>query len=146
MVNAIEFFQLFFTREMVDSIVMHTNTYADIRIATGEYRSYTLPDGSWEATTSDEIRRLMALLIYFGLLKVVGDVSKYWSTATLYHSLWARSIMPRVQFQALMAFLLIVDPLNEPAGNTLRKVEALVQYFKSRCHLLHQPAEATCRH
>ena len=73
--------------------------------------------------------------------KVVGDVSKYCSAATLYHGLWARSIMPMVRFQALMAFLHIVDPLNEPAGNKLRKVEALVQYFKSRCQLLHQPRQ-----
>ena len=83
----------------------------------------------------------MALLIYFGLVKVVGDVTKYWSTASLYHGLWARSIMPRVRFQALMAFLHIMDPLNEPAGNKLREVEALVQYFKTRCQLLHQPRQ-----
>ena len=141
MVKPIEFFQLFFTREIVESIVMHTNTYAYIRIAAGEYKSYTCSDGSWQETTSDEIRRLIALLIYFGLVKVVGDVSKYWSTASLYHGLWARAIMPRVRFQALMSFLHIVDPLNEPAGNKLRKVEALVQYFKTRCQLLHQPRQ-----
>ena len=51
------------------------------------------------------------------------------------------SIMPRVWFQALMAFSHIVDPLNEPAGDKLRKVEALVQYFKTRCQLLHQPRQ-----
>ena len=124
---------------MVESIVLHTNTYAYIHISADSYKSYTRPDGSWQETTSDEI--LMALLIYFGLVKVVGDVDKYWSMATLFHRLWARSITPRLRLLALIAFLNILDPLNEPAGNKLRKVEALVQYFKTRCQVLHQPRQ-----
>ena len=120
---------------------MHTNTYAYIQIVSGGFKSYTRSDGSWEEATSNDIHRLIALLIYFGLVKVVGDVSKYWSTASLFHGLWARRIMPRLRFLALMAFLHIVDPLNEPAGNKLRKVEALVQYFKTRCQILHQPRQ-----
>lgn len=89
MVKAFDFFQLFFTREMVDSIVLRTNMYAYIQIASGGFKSYTHSDGSWEEATSNDIHRLIALLIYFGLVKVVGDVSKYWSTASLFHSLWA---------------------------------------------------------
>ena len=72
MVKPIDFFRLFFTKEMVESIVLHTNTNAYIHIAAGGYKSYTRPDGSWQETTSDEIHRLIALLIYFGLVKVVG--------------------------------------------------------------------------
>ena len=106
-------------------------------LAVTKVTSVQMEDGSWQDTTSYEIHRLMALLIYFGLVKVVGDVDKYWSTATLFHGLWARSIMPKLRFLALMAFLHTVDPLNEPAGNKLRKVEALVQYFKTRCQVLH---------
>ena len=139
MVKPMEFFRLFFTNEMVDSIVLHTNTYADIHIASGSRETYTQGDGSWRETTADEINRLIALLIYFGLVKVVGDVDKYWSTATLYHGLWDRAILPRLRFKALMAFLHVVDPTNEPAGNKLRKVEGFVDYFKTRCRVLYQP-------
>ena len=39
--------------------------------------------------TPDELKRLIALLIYFGLVKV-SHVDKYWSKKTLYHGLWAR--------------------------------------------------------
>ena len=141
MVKAFDFFQLFFTREMVKSIVLHTNTYAYIHISEGGFKSYTRSDGSWEPTTSDEIHRLTALLIFFGLVKVVGDVDKYWSTVTLYHGLWARKIMPRLRFLGLMAFLHVVDPMNEPAGDKLRKVESFIQYFKTRCQILHQPRQ-----
>ena len=87
--KAFDFFQLFFTREMVESIVLHTNTYAHIQIASGGFKSYPRSGESWEEATSDDIHRLIALLIYFGLVKVVGDVSKYWSTASLFHGLWS---------------------------------------------------------
>ena len=94
-----------------------------------------------EATTPEEILRLIALLIYFGMVKVVGDADKYWSTATLYHGLWARSILSRKRYRALMALLHVVDPSNEPAGNKLRKVEGFVNFMKGRWKLLYQPRQ-----
>ena len=74
MVKPIEFFRLFFTQEMVDKIVLHTNTYGYIHITS---KKYTNLDGSWKETTSDEIFRLIALLIYFGLVKATGEVLEY---------------------------------------------------------------------
>lgn len=65
------------------------NTYAYIHITHYASKKYTNLDGSWKETTSDEIFRLIALLIYFSLVKVTGEVDKYWSTSTLYHGLWA---------------------------------------------------------
>ena len=141
MARPIDFFRLFFTQEMVESIVSHTNANAYIRIGSGSHKSYTQKDGSCKDTTSYEIYRLIGLLIYFGLVKVMGRVDKYWSTASLYNGLWARAFMSRLRFCALMAFLHIVDPLNEPAGNKLRKVEQFVVLFKARCKDLYQPRE-----
>ena len=89
MVKPIEFFCLFFTQEMVDKIVLHMNTYAYIHITQYASKKYTNLGGSWKETFSDEIFRLIALLIYFSLVKVTGEVDKYWSTSTLYHGLWA---------------------------------------------------------
>ena len=82
---------------------------------------------------------MIALLIYFGLVKIGITVNRYWSTKTLYHGLWARSIMPRIRFQGLMAFLHVVDHTTETPGEKLRKVETFVNYFKSRCVVLYQP-------
>ena len=89
MVKPIEFFCLFFSQEMVDKIVLHMNTYAYIHITQYASKKYTNLGGSWKETFSDEIFRLIALLIYFSLVKVTGEVDKYWSTSTLYHGLWA---------------------------------------------------------
>ena len=78
-------------------------------------------------------------LIYFGLVKIGITINRYWNTKTLYHGLWTRSIMPRIRFQGLMAFLHVVDPATETPGDKLRKVESFVNYFKSRCVALYQP-------
>jgi hypothetical protein len=138
MTTAIEFFHLFFTTEMINAIVTHTNSYAYIRIAEGSHASYTNSDGSWQETTSDEI---IAILIYFGLVKVESDFDKYWSTQSIYHGLWARRILSRDRFRALMAFLHVVDPCEETPANKLRKVESFLNYFKERCSHFYQPAQ-----
>lgn len=142
MVTALEFFQLFFSLEMITEICAHTNTYANGRITSGSHQSYTRPiEGTWQETTPDEMKRLIAVIIYFGLVRVSSHVDKYWSTKTLYHGLWARSIIPRFRFRALMAFLHVVDPCNESPQNKLRKVESFLENFKNKCKSLYQPRQ-----
>jgi len=63
METAVEFFKLFFTAQMVNEIVDHTNSYDVEYITEGPHRTYAQPDGSWKDTTADEIYRLIALLI-----------------------------------------------------------------------------------
>ena len=82
----------------------------------GGFQSYMQSDGRWQDVTPDELKRLIALLIYFGLVKV-SHVDKYWSNKTLYHGLWARVILQRTRFQALMALLHAVDPATETLGD-----------------------------
>ena len=118
---------------MLASIVTHTNTYAYNNIASGTHYTYTMADGSWKETTPEEIDRLIALQ--------VSTQFDYWSTKSLYHGLWARAIMSRDRFSALMAFLHVVDPNTEDPGDRLRKVNAFITYFKSRCLSLYQPKQ-----
>ncbi|XP_015774860.1 PREDICTED: piggyBac transposable element-derived protein 3-like [Acropora digitifera] len=105
----------------------------------GSHRTYAQADGSWKDVIPDEIHRLIALLIYFGLVKVGMSVDRYWSTKSLYHGLWARSIMSRTRFLGLMALLHVVDAAAETPGDKLRKVQSFVNHFKSRCVALYQP-------
>ena len=82
MTTAVEFFKLFFTVELVNNIVTHTNNYAYEHIVT--HQSYAKGDGSWQEATADEITRLIAILIYFGLIRVSEAVENYWSIRSLY--------------------------------------------------------------
>lgn len=141
MTTAAEFFHLYFTVEMIDSIVSHTNSYAYTKIAEGSCNSYTKADGSWEETTPDEINRFIGILIYFSLVKIGSSFNNYWSTKTLYHGLWARSILSRLRFKALMAFLHVVDPMAEVQEEKLNQVGSFLKNFKERCKLLYQPQQ-----
>ena len=141
MTTASEFFHLFFSVEMLTSICTHTNSYAYTHIAAGTHNSYSRSDGSWQETTPEELDRLIALLLYFGLVRVGMHADNYWSTKSLYHGLWARAILSRIRFRTLMAFLHVVDPNAETPGVKLQKVDSFISYFKSRCLSLYQPSQ-----
>ena len=106
----------FFSVEMLKSVCANTNSYAYTHIAAGTHNTYSRSDGSWEETTPEELDSFIALLLYFGLVRVVSEANNYWSTKPLYHGLWARAILSRHRFRALMAFLHVVDPNTETPG------------------------------
>lgn len=55
------------------------------------------------------------------------------------HGLWARSIMSRDRFKALMGMLHVVDPSTEDETDKLCKVSSLLEVFKDKCQSLYQP-------
>ena len=55
---------------------------------------YAGSDGGWVEVTVEEMRKLLALIIYMGIVNV-PELHKYWSTDTLYHGLWARRFLAR---------------------------------------------------
>ena len=143
--TAVHFLIYFFTVEMIDMIVQCTNRYFWKHIV-GESQCNALPDGSWEETSANEIRRLIAQPIYFGLIKVGFSVNRYWSIKSLYHGLWARDIMSLDLYNALMAMLHVVAPAAETPGDKLRKIDTLINYFKSRYLSLYQPRQSVAIH
>ena len=85
--TAYSFFKLFFTDNMINSIVDHTNCYAQEKTFSGLGSSYTFSDGSCQDVTANEIRRFIAIFIHFGVVHVRGNVQKKWSMKTLSHGL-----------------------------------------------------------
>ena len=99
MTTAVEFFNLFFTVDLMNRIVNHTNSYAFQHITT--HQAYSEKDGFWLETNADEMKRLIAILIYFGLIRVSDTVDNC-------NGLWGKAFMQRNRFRALMAFLHVV--------------------------------------
>ena len=58
--GAKDFFKLFFDDSIVNSVVTHTNSYAQEKVFSGQGSSYTQSDGSWQDVTANEIRRFIA--------------------------------------------------------------------------------------
>ena len=86
---------------------MNKSTYAD-------------KDGTWVETSPAELRNLIAILIYQGLAQV-SNIRRYWSIKSLYHGLWARTVMSRNRYSALiirlMSMIHIADPAKEDKTN-----------------------------
>lgn len=134
--KALDFFQLYFTDDIIDSIVKHTNAYAWINIANKQ--SYSGNDGDWKETDANEMKKLLALLIYQGLVKA-STFNRYWSTKSLYHGLWARRFMSRNRYTSLLAMLHVVDPTTEDHNKKLKKVDTFIDNFREKCKKLFQP-------
>ena len=128
----IDFFSLFFTQTVIQSIVNFTNIYAAMHIL--DRKCYSRPDGSWEHTTPGEIKRLLGLCIYFGLVQV-GDFQAYWGTAPPYHGLWARRFLTKRHFLALLSFFHVVSPNQEQAGKNCFLYESIL----ASCMAYHHP-------
>jgi hypothetical protein len=128
--TALDFFRLFFTVELIHEICQYTNAYGWNLMVSKPY--YGNRDGAWIETNPAELDKLISLIIYMGLVKV-SSFHRYWSTKTLYHGLWARHIMSRDRFKALMASIHIVDPGQEKDGDKLRKVADFAAKFKEKC-------------
>ena len=62
-----------------------SHSYAYEHIMKESHWSYTQPDASWLEITSKEIKKLIALLLHFGFVKVRGSVDRNWSTETFRH-------------------------------------------------------------
>ena len=98
----------------------------------------TLYDG-WKDITADEMYRYFALLMYMAIVKA-PSVDRYWSTASLFHGLWARHFMSIVRFKAIQSFIKACGEVGEMnISDKLCKVRLLLKYIQSKCKKLYQP-------
>ena len=134
-----DFFKLFFSPDVVDSIVLYTNAYAVAHIAAKP--TYANANGQWTPTTRDEMYSFLALLLFQAYLKL-PDMGDYWSTESLFDGNYARSMIPsRKRFKALLTFLKIVDHEQEDPDDRLRKVRFLYDTVCEKCQSLFVPGQ-----
>ena len=88
-VTPIEFFHLYFTDDMINDNCLHTNAYAWANITQKQY--YADHQGPWKEVTLNELKRLLALIICFALVKV-NHFHDYWSTKSLYRMVYGHEI------------------------------------------------------
>lgn len=134
--TALAFFSLYFDNELIDKIVKHTNQYGHLTIL--KKPSYARKDGAWAETTPQEVRELIALLLYHGLVSV-STFSRYWSSKSLYNGLWSGGMMSRNRFTSLMSMIHVSDPALEGRSGKLRKVSEFTDAIKQKCKELYQP-------
>jgi len=94
--DVLEYFNLYFTDEIMDAIVMETNRRAQQLIqAVAATRRTGL--NNWIDTTRDELRVLFALFVYQGIIHK-PEVAMYWSTKPLWRHLTSDKLCLRNAF------------------------------------------------
>ena len=126
----IDFFKLFFSDDVIETIVEHTNTYADMYILRKPY--YGAPDGSWDPVTPAEIKKFIAFILYMGLVRV-SNYEDYWRTFSLYNGLWGRAFFSRDRFKALLAFIHVDDPDSDTTDRLCKVRYVYEQVQKASC-------------
>ena len=133
--TALQFFQLFFTLEIVIKICDFTNLYAQIH--RDEKISY-----EWTDMTPDEFYSYLGLIIYMGLVPI-SSLEVFWSQDELYRFPFPQSVMSLQRFKAINSNLHVVDPeTDKDKKNKLRKVAFLVEHFKKTCKELYIPSQS----
>jgi hypothetical protein len=70
----------------------------------GEYNQEKIScykkDGFWKETNVAEIKQFIALIMYMGIVKLPRH-DRYWSTKSLFHGLWAISILSGNRFETI---------------------------------------------
>ena len=133
----LDFFQLFFSQQVLERIANATNEYAWRHIV--DTPAYGDRFGAWEETTAEEIRKVLGQILYMSIVRL-PKVEDYYRITPLFHGLWARAfIASRNRFKALMSFLHLTTADEETEGDRLRKVRWLHDHLKNTCRKYFQP-------
>ena len=126
----IDFFKLFVTDELINTMVLETNKYAKQEINKHRplKRSSRLKD--WKAINADDMRNFLGFLPHMGCVKL-PSFEHYWAKNELYGFPVFSREMPRNEFQLMVRFLHFVDNENSPGGR-LSKIMPLVAQFNNK--------------
>lgn len=137
--RALDFFLLFFTTEVLQTLCDNTNKYAWMHVL--DRQTYARRDGSWEEVMPLEMLRFIGLILYMGVVDV-PRLHMYWRTTGIFSGLLPPNIMKWNRFFALLSFLSVGDPEDLAAaasdGKTWR-VSWLLRHINLQSRSLFQP-------
>lgn len=100
---------------------------------------YADKNKQWQSVSEVEMKKFLALLMYFGLVSY-PSIKKYWSKEAKYSNLFVRSIMPRNRFEEIMRFIHFSHEDNRPEDR-LKKVHDLVCLLNDKFQYYCSPNE-----
>ncbi|XP_018564371.1 piggyBac transposable element-derived protein 4-like [Anoplophora glabripennis] len=101
--SPLDIFSLFITDEILEKIVVETNTYAQQQLLT-QRRTPKSRQNTWTPTRKGEMKRFFSIIICMGLVKV-PNINLYWSKNSSNHNQFIPSVMPRDRFLSLLRYL-----------------------------------------
>lgn len=126
--SPLEFFQLFFNEEIVESIVMHT-----VRYAASQNNYFSSP------LSSDEMYCFLGVLILSGYVPLPRR-RMFWELSDDSHNVLVANSIRRNRFEEIMRFFHVVDNDNLIPNDRMAKVNPLLKAL-NELFLLYAPLE-----
>ena len=132
--NPDELFSLFFTPEILDTIVSETNRYA-AQCLQGK-------SATW-STSEREVKAYMGFYILMGLVHE-PEIRDYWSSDNTFYYSPIASKISRLRFEEISRYLHFVDKHKLPARGTptyhrLQYVKPVLDALRERCSQVYRP-------
>lgn len=138
-----DFFEFFISDDILEMIVDQTNLYATQILTEATDISGGSRLNAWVPTTKNEIRKLLGILGYMGLVNM-PTIQKYWSTDKKYSNSICRDTMPRNRFELLLSMFHFSDNQENVTQSRIHKVKPLLDAFLKNCQLAYTPEKIYC--
>ncbi|PNF32253.1 hypothetical protein B7P43_G17701 [Cryptotermes secundus] len=128
----IQYFYLFFTTSLLNSIVTQRNNYARTFLQSQKNISPHSQVLKWTDVTVTELKGFIACLLNMGI-KRQPTISSYWSVSPSLNNPWFRSMFSRNRFQLILKFFHLVDNKNlagpgQPGYDPCAKFQPLIDH------------------
>ncbi|XP_016372815.1 piggyBac transposable element-derived protein 4-like isoform X2 [Sinocyclocheilus rhinocerous] len=139
--SPMQYFELFFSKSVLQTVVEHTNAYGAMR--RGGMKT------PWENISIKDLKSFIALVIYMGMLKCF-KLTDYWKRSDLYSLPYPARIMSGRKFFSMCAGLHLsgpkVDAENDkkrgtPEYDRLCKIKPLYQDIRDACRASFHPSQ-----
>ena len=133
----LEVFELFFTPDLQEKIVVESNRYA--RQVMGDQRY-----DSWTKITREELKAFIGFSILMGINRL-PSLDDYWSKDELLHYAPISKRIPRWRFREISRYLHFVNnddlaPRGDPMHDRLGKVRPLIDHLSDKFRSLYDPS------
>ena len=133
-------FSVFVDDEVLQHLVDQTNIYAN-QVTTKRTRNDSLTSYArhrkWSATTKDEIKTFLGILLWMGLSRKL-TIDSYWSQCPLYKNEIAGK-MSRNRFELLLNCIHFSDNEELEDGNRLWKIQPLMDLLLKKYKAVYSP-------
>ena len=142
----LDFFELYFTEDVVRLLVIETKRYAANFFAEYPEDSETSYTGSWQDVDEVEMRTFIGLIFLMDII-YKPSIPMYWSTNELYHTPIFQKAMSRNWFQLSLKFFHCSDnnnpqyDANDENRDRLYKVRPLIDLLRARCKTVYTPGQ-----
>lgn len=130
-------FNLFFTDDIIELIVIETNRNAEQFLSNNRI-SKSSRFTKWVPTDSKEIKLFSGLLIWMGLVEM-PNLGSYWSTKHRYKNYVAQKTMSRNRFELLLRFWHFSDNKKAPEGDRIYKIRNIIDKIVNRFQNVMEP-------